>query len=296
MTETTSISPAPDNRRAAILQQLAAIEAEPWNGAGVRILYACESGSRAWGFASRDSDWDVRFLYVHPPTWYLSVADRRDVIELPIADDLDINGWELRKALRLLRKGNPVLREWLHSPIVYRAAPGVAERLRRLAGTQASPRAALHHYLHMAQRNHREYLQGPAVRLKKYLYVLRPLLSCLWIERGLGQPPVELAQLVDILLPMGAVRTAILDRVRRKCAGEELERGPAIPALDAFLGRELVRLGEGIAIPPQAANEVAGLDASLWDAVMGSATEAPSEPERSGAKTDAGRSSRGNSG
>lgn len=217
MTETSSVSPspAPVDRRMAILQRLAAIEAEPWNGAGVRILYASESGSRAWGFASRDSDWDVRFLYVHPPTWYLSVADRQDVIELPIADDLDINGWELRKALRLLRKGNPVLREWLHSPIVYRAAPGVAERLRRLAGTQASPRAALHHYLHMAQRNHREYLQGPEVRLKKYLYVLRPLLACLWIECGRGQPPVELAQLVDALLPTGAVRTAVLDLVRR---------------------------------------------------------------------------------
>ena len=88
---------------------LAQVEAEQ----NVRVLYACESGSRAWGFASRDSDYDVRFLYVHRRDWYLSVEQGRDVIERPIADDLDVSGWELRKALRLLRKSNPPLLEWL---------------------------------------------------------------------------------------------------------------------------------------------------------------------------------------
>ena len=267
MTETTTASTLPVDRGADILRRLTTIETEQWNGGAVRILYACESGSRAWGFASRDSDWDVRFLYVHPPAWYLSVVDRRDVIELPITDDLDINGWELRKALRLLRKGNPVLHEWLHSPIVYRAAPGFAERVRRLARAGAAPRAALHHYLHMAQRNHREYLQGPEVRLKKYLYVLRPLLACLWIERGLDQPPVELARLVDTLIPAGELRTAILDLLRRKCAGDEFARGPAIAALDTFLDRELVRLRGGTTMPPLPEIEVAELDRLLWDAV-----------------------------
>ena len=85
----------------------------------VRVLYACESGSRAWGFASQDSDYDVRFIYVHSRDWYLSIEDRRDVIEEPISDSLDISGWELRKTLRLLRKSNPPLLEWLKSPVVY---------------------------------------------------------------------------------------------------------------------------------------------------------------------------------
>ncbi len=98
---------------------LAQVEAER----NVRVLFACESGSRAWGFASRDSDYDVRFLYVHQRDWYLSVEDRRDVIEQPIAEDLDVSGWELRKALRLLRKSNPPLLEWLKSPVVYRHDP-----------------------------------------------------------------------------------------------------------------------------------------------------------------------------
>ena len=103
---------------------LAQVEAER----NVRVLFACESGSRAWGFASRDSDYDVRFLYVHRRDWYLSVEDRRDVIEQPIANDLDVSGWELRKALRLLRKSNPPLLEWLKSPVVYRHDPVFASK------------------------------------------------------------------------------------------------------------------------------------------------------------------------
>src|SRR5258708_16293983 len=108
---------------------LAQVEAERH----VRVLFACESGSRAWGFASRDSDYDVRFLYVHQRDWYLSVEDHRDVIELPISDDLDVSGWELRKALRLLRKSNPPLLEWLKSPFVYRCNPAFVADFEPLA-------------------------------------------------------------------------------------------------------------------------------------------------------------------
>ena len=138
-----------------------------------------QSGSRAWGFASRDSDYDVRFLYVHRRDWYLSVEDRRDVIEQPIAEDLDVSGWELRKALRLLRKSKPPLLEWLKSPIVYRHDPvfahevrrardGVQCPLRRLCSHRSatfyyrrframrSPRRCFAHYLHMALGNWRD--------------------------------------------------------------------------------------------------------------------------------------------
>ena len=104
----------------------------------VRVLYACESGSRAWGFASTDSDYDVRFLYVRPRDWYLSIAARRDVIEQPIVDPYDVNGWDLRKALQLFRKSNPPLLEWLGSPIVYRERTSAAAALRRLAARHCS--------------------------------------------------------------------------------------------------------------------------------------------------------------
>src|SRR5436189_1813350 len=85
----------------------------------IKVLYAVESGSRAWGFASTDSDWDVRFLYARCPEWYLSVQDRRDVLEYPISEGLDVSGWDIRKALVLFARSNPPLMEWLRSPIVY---------------------------------------------------------------------------------------------------------------------------------------------------------------------------------
>jgi uncharacterized protein len=243
---------------------LAAIEAEE----GVRVLYACESGSRAWGFASRDSDWDLRFLYVHPPAWYFSVVEGRDVIERPILDDLDLGGWELRKALRLLRKGNPVIQAWLHSPIVYQHAPGFMEAIGPLANAAFAPRAALYHYLHMARGNWRGYLLSDQVRLKKYLYVLRPVLACEWLERGRGRPPVAFAELLDALVPRGSLRLAIQDLLDRKVAGDELGLGPPILELNAFLRAELDRLGAGLDLPPASGVEVESLDALLWDWVM----------------------------
>ena len=101
--------------RKQILKKLAEIEMEH----DVRIIYACESGSRAWGVPSKDSDYDVRFIYAHPRDYYLSISPLRDVIELPIDPVFDINGWDIRKALSLLRKSNIRLLEWLQSPIVY---------------------------------------------------------------------------------------------------------------------------------------------------------------------------------
>lgn len=144
----------------------------------VKILYACESGSRAWGFPSADSDFDVRFLYLHPKDWYLSIdlEQKRDVIERPISDQIDLSGWDLRKALWLFRKSNPPLLEWLGSPIVYWERYSTATQMRQLAETYYSPKACMYHYLHMARGNYREYLKGEHVWIKKYFYVLRPIL------------------------------------------------------------------------------------------------------------------------
>jgi predicted nucleotidyltransferase len=127
----------------------------------VRVLFAVESGSRACGFASPDSDHDVRFVYVHPRDWYLINAD------------LDINGWDLRKALRLMLKANPVLIEWLDSPIAYREMPGARAEFKALAQRYFLPAACWHHYHSIAKDNYRGYLQDETVRLKKYFYVLR---------------------------------------------------------------------------------------------------------------------------
>lgn len=231
---------------------LARVEAER----NVRVLFACESGSRAWGFASRDSDYDMRFLYVHRRDWYLSVEDRRDVIEQPIADDLDVSGWELRKALRLLRKSNPPLLEWLKSPVVYRHDPVFAAEFGALATEFYSPRPCFAHYLHMAFGNWRDYLRDrELVSLKKYLYVFRPLLACRWVERQLGQVPMLFAQLVESVLEETDVRAALAELVARKQAGEELAVAPPVEALSRFVEAELPRL-EALNEPDDAAGNV----------------------------------------
>jgi predicted nucleotidyltransferase len=214
------------------------------NSEGIRILYACEAGSRAWGFPSADSDYDVRFVYLHPRDWYLSIdlETKRDVIECPLVSQLDINGWDLRKALRLLRKGNPPLMEWLGSPVIYREEPTVIARLRDLASEYYSPVAALYHYLHMARGNYREYLKGPTVWLKKYFYVLRPLLAIRWIEQGLGPVPTEFHVLAARVIDTAELTEEIEKLLKAKRGGEELDRGPRIESISTFIENELARL------------------------------------------------------
>ncbi len=226
----------------------------------VRVLYACESGSRAWGFASRDSDYDVRFLYVHQRDWYLSVEDRRDVVEQPLADDLDVSGWELRKALRLLRKSNPPLLEWLQSPVVYQQDAAFVAEFRALAAKFYSPRRCFAHYLHMAFGNWRGYLHGrDVVSLKKYLYVFRPLLACRWIERRLGPVPMLFAQLVEGVLEEAEVRAALDELVARKRSAEELAVSSPVEALSRFIELELPRL-DALKEPEDAAGDVEELN------------------------------------
>lgn len=228
--------PLCDAMRARVLQELARIE----RARNVTVLYACESGSRAWGFASTDSDYDVRFVYVEKPDWFMQVDTPRDVIERPLDDELDISGWELRKTLGLLRKSNPTLLEWLDSPLVYRQHATATAQLRGLAEAFYSPPAARSHYLSMAKKNFRGYLQGDSVRFKKYFYVLRPLLAVRWIDLGLGRPPMTFADL------LGTVDDAqLLDEVATLLAlkrnADEAAYGPRRPALHAYIQRELER-------------------------------------------------------
>ena len=220
------------------LEALSAVESEE----GVRVVYACESGSRAWGFASPDSDYDLRFLYVHHPRWYLSIAEKqRDVIERPIVAGLDISGWDLRKALCLYRRSNPPLMEWLLSPIVYLDRFGVAQKMRQLMAVYYSPTAATYHYLHLAEGNYRRYLQGEEVWLKKYFYVLRPLLAVLWIEQERGAVPTDFGLLLEEVDIRAEVREAIQALVEEKQRGAELRHGPHQPTLDEFIVAELER-------------------------------------------------------
>ena len=205
----------------------------------IRILYALESGSRAWGFASRDSDYDVRFIYIHPLDWYLSIRDKRDVIEIPISDDLDISGWDIRKALVLFSKSNPPLLEWLGSPIVYSDNYGLADSLRDMLQHFCSPQRCLYHYLHMAKGNFREYLKDDLVRVKKYFYVLRPVFACCWIEKHNSMPPTEFELLYSDAALSPLLTHEIDQLLERKKAGDELNVEPKIDVINSYLDERI---------------------------------------------------------
>lgn len=230
-----------DEIRTEVLQRLDACEVEH----DVKIIYCAESGSRAWGFASPDSDYDVRFLYVRPRDWYLSfdVEQRRDVIEYPIVDEIDINGWDLKKALYLFTRTNGALLEWLGSPIVYRDVLDTAARLRLLARAHISDIALCYHYSHMARRNAQQFLEKDTVKLKKYFYVLRPLLAIRWIQAGKGIPPVPFAELLEAEAPkeiVGEVQSLL--ELKRKTP--ELGSGPQNKVINEFVFGEFERHGE----------------------------------------------------
>lgn len=201
----------------------------------IKILYAVESGSRAWGFASTDSDWDVRFIYIHREDWYLSIDDKKDSVEIMLPNDLDLSGWELRKALKLFRKSNPPLLEWVNSPIVYHEEKNVIAQFRGLMTEYFNPKSCLHHYLHMAEGNFREYLQRDLVRTKKYFYVLRPVLACQWIEETDTMAPTEFQKLFDAQIKDGELKNEIENLLARKRSGDELGEEPKIQVLNDFL-------------------------------------------------------------
>ena len=209
----------------------------------VTVLYACESGSRAWGFPSTDSDYDVRIVYVHPRDWYLSIDRERrtDTIDPPIDDEIDLHGWDLRKALGLFRTANPTLLDWLQSPIVYREAERVMARWRTLIPDYYTPRAAGHAYRGMARSIAEQNLAEEPIQHKTYLYVLRALLAVRWAEQDRGPVPVAFDRLVEATVDEEALRDAIDALVARKRAGREREAGPRLPTLHDFVKAELER-------------------------------------------------------
>ncbi len=222
--------------RETILAELARIE----QAEQVRVLYACESGSRAWGFASPDSDYDVRFIYVRPLRWYLSIFEGRDTLEAQIDGGLDMAGWDMKKALGLMLKSNPALYEWLGSPIIYQECPALIDEMRRMAERFYRPAPASYHYYHMAKGNYERYLMGEEVWTKKYFYVLRPLLAIKWIQAGLGVVPTEFQTLLDRFLPPTLPPRDEVDQLLAdKRNGDELRRGPRVEALDDYLAGNL---------------------------------------------------------
>ena len=211
---------------------------------GVCILHAVESGSRAWGFASPDSDYDVRFIYVRPMLDYLRLDEPRDVIEWQLDEVLDINGWDLKKALRQFARGNATLFEWSGSPIVYRTT-AQWDRIRQVSAQYFSEKSAVYHYYGTANSTLQEYLQGETVRYKKYFYALRPLLAAQYIECYHEAPPVLFEDLISAeLLKNGfsmELKAAIDELLEVKQHTTEKEEKPQMPVIRAFIEEETAR-------------------------------------------------------
>ncbi len=165
---------------------------------GIEILLACETGSRAWGFPSPDSDFDVRIIYKHHKDWYLSLTEERDTIEYFLDNnEIDISGWDLRKSLRLLAKSNAPLLERIQSPIIYKADKEFLVGINSVAQKAYSRIATIHHYLSMAKKALDDVAGTEEYKLKRFFYALRASVACLWILDREEIPPIEFAKMLD---------------------------------------------------------------------------------------------------
>ncbi|MEM8567150.1 MAG: nucleotidyltransferase domain-containing protein [Bacteroidota bacterium] len=225
---------------------------------GIRILYACESGSRAWGFPSPNSDYDVRFIYSHDLDWHLSLRDKKDTIDLPINDDLDIGGWEIKKALGLLWKSNPPLLEWLQSPIVYQSESKFLNEIQRLCSKYFSPIAVMHHYLSMSKKYFEACQQTDQVKLKKYFYALRTAIAGKWVREKEIIPPIELPKMFGVTTT--EMRDKIEELITIKSQQNEDYLHAREPLIDEFLS-ETIKENEAVANDlPSANGDIEKLD------------------------------------
>lgn len=228
-----------------ILQKLFELE----QSKNIKILFACESGSRAWGFASPDSDFDVRFIYARPAYDYLSIADGSDTVGLPVDKVLDISGWDIKKTLKLFLKSNGPLYEWLQSPIIYHQHLGFADELRGLMPKYFSLRSGANHYLSMAHNTLRDDLQREMVKMKRYFYALRPALACLWIIERRSVPPMEFEPL-RTLITDSTVQYSIDELMKQKLVVDEKALIAPITLLNEWLATTLLWCKEQLPLLP----------------------------------------------
>lgn len=204
----------------------------------VRVLHVIESGSRAWGFASSDSDYDVRFIYVRDKDFYLSLRNTKDYIDWELNEVLDINGWDLKKALRHFHKSNATLFEWSNSPVVYKTTKEWQSLYNQTAGRYFACKPALYHYYGTANKNYHAYLLDDMVKYKKYFYVLRPILACKWIEEKKCPPPVLFDELCRTMLE-DDMKAAVTDLLAKKIKMSESDKGPKLEKINQYIEKKL---------------------------------------------------------
>ena len=216
----------------------------------VRIIYACESGSRAWGFASPDSDYDVRFIYVRPKEFYLKLENTRDTLESELNEIYDISGWDLKKMLRLLNKSNPSIFEWSASPIVYKTTKEW-DWIKQIINSHFSKTKALYHYNSITKNNLRRYFNYKNnVKYKPYLYNLRQCLSCEWILDRKSPPPIVFNVLIEYYLPE-ELKSSVNNLLALKKNMTEKETGPRIQEIDFYITSVVIKVEKYLETPSE---------------------------------------------
>ena len=137
----------------------------------IKILFALESGSRAWGFPSMDSDFDVRFIYVRKLEDYLRINSKNEFLDFPINDELDINGWDLRKFLKHLYASNATPFEWMQSPIFYTRQEEYYNSVLQLLPDFFCQQTVVHHYLGLVKKQILQ-LNSEQIKLKTFWKIL----------------------------------------------------------------------------------------------------------------------------
>jgi len=203
---------------------------------GIEILLACETGSRAWGFPSPDSDFDVRIIYKHDKDWYLSLTEEKDTIEYFLENnEIDISGWDLRKSLRLLAKSNPPLLERIQSPIIYKVDKEFLTGINSVAQKTYSRIATIHHYLSMAKKAFEEVTNTEEYKLKSFFYALRASVACLWILEKEEIPPIEFGKMLNRLDFPANLKTRIGELIEIKSTISETYRHQGETVLIEFM-------------------------------------------------------------
>ena len=216
----------------------------------IKIIFAVENGSRAWGMASKDSDYDVRFVFYRPLNNYISLNPSVDVINSAYDKDLnlcglqgsliDISGFDIFKYLKLLLASNPTAIEWLNSSIVYYGNNNLP--LQEYMNNNFNQERLFKHYFSLFQNNYREFIQqGKSITYKKYLYSMRGLLNAKYVYEFDKIPPLELRQTVDKLRTIISpdIYKKFEEVIEIKSQGLERDTILRIPEFDAFFNIEL---------------------------------------------------------
>lgn len=213
----------------------------------IKILYACESGSRAWGFGSPDSDYDVRFFFVHQKERYLSVSLPLDSIDRFFDNDVDLSAWDVKKALGLLVKSNATPFEWLQSPILYRKNKETEKfrnTLWELSKDYFSAKTLIFHYLGIA-KGMLSKIEENQISIKKYFYILRPVLAAYYIKTRNEAAPMEFKFLVENLQNPNdkSVKEAIENLWQEKLIAKEGDKIEVPTFIHSFIETQMSECG-----------------------------------------------------